>query len=422
MAEDALFLVKDESTMPASPAANSRRRKTVAIGWLAMLWHHPRKTWLRRALFQVHLWSGIAVGVIATVVGVSGSAIVYKDSIDRILKPGLFSLSTGPRLSVDALLAAASSTHRGSLISYVAVGQGPKHKSNPWIFYMASPNHPDAPLKLVYIDPSSGAELGSINENGGLMNWLADLHFRLLSGSNGTLVNGIGAGLLFVLCVSGLIVWWPGKGRVRGALTIRTHARWPRLNWDIHSVFGFWCVIPLGVEAFTGAYYCFFVPMAAALVFLFGGSVHRWQEMSVPPRSNPVNAGVAVQFETLLRDSLLRHPDCILRGLALPLVSTDPFTVQLDPPYAEDRGDYVQVAYDQHRGIVLSDIDSRHESLAIRLVLFIRPLHFGTFAGQWSRIVWIVVGLLPGILFFTGFLMWWRRVPGRLLRSAVTGR
>jgi uncharacterized iron-regulated membrane protein len=144
--------------------------------------------------------------------------------------------------------------------------------------------------------------------------------------------------------------------------------------------------------------------------------------MSVPPRSNPVNAGVAVQFETLLRDSLLRHPDCILRGLALPLVSTDPFTVQLDPPYAEDRGDYVQVAYDQHRGIVLSDIDSRHESLAIRLVLFIRPLHFGTFAGQWSRIVWIVVGLLPGILFFTGFLMWWRRVPGRLLRSAVTGR
>jgi uncharacterized iron-regulated membrane protein len=111
-----------------------------------------------------------------------------------------------------------------------------------------------------------------------------------------------------------------------------------------------------------------------------------------------------------------------LRGLALPLVPTDPFTVQLDPTHAEDRGDYVQVVFDQHNGRVISDIDSRNESFAIRLVLFIRPLHFGTFAGHWSRIAWIVVGLLPGILFFTGFLMWWRRVPGRLLRSAAVQR
>jgi uncharacterized iron-regulated membrane protein len=51
--------------------------------------------------------------------------------------------------------------------------------------------------------------------------------------------------------------------------------------------------------------------------------------------------------------------------------------------------------------------------------LFIRPLHFGTFAGHWSRIAWILVGLMPGVLFLTGFLMWWRRVPGRMLRSSA---
>jgi uncharacterized iron-regulated membrane protein len=399
---------------------NERSKTAIRSGqasWVVMLWRQPRQTLLRRALFQVHLWCGIGVGLIATVVGISGSAIVYKDALDRQMMPSLYHISPGSRLSADALLSAAKRAHPGWPVSYAAVGAGPNGSANPWVFYLSDPDHADAPLRLVYIDPATGKDLGSLNENSGAMNWLADLHFRLLGGTNGTIVNGIGALLLTLLCVSGLVLWWPGAGRVRSALTIRTRARWPRLNWDLHNVFGFWSVLPLGIEAFTGAYYCFFVPAAAALIFLLGGSVQRWQEMSVPPRSTPTTH--TAQFEPLLRESLLRHPDCILRGLSFPVAPTDPFTVQLDPPHAENLGDYVQVALDRYSGSTLSDIDSRHESAAIRLVLFIRPLHFGTFAGNWSRIAWILVGLTPGLLFFTGFLMWWRRVPGRLIRSSA---
>ena len=385
--------------------------------WFAGYWHHPRKTWLRRALFQVHLWSGIGVGLMATIVGVSGSAIVYKGSLDRALTPALFRTQPGPRLSTDALLSAAALRYPGWAMSYAAIGQSWADRVNPWVVYVTPPGEVGAPLQLVYLDPATGRELGSMGETSGLMNWLAELHFRLLGGSTGTLVNGIGAGLLLVLCVSGLVLWWPGPLRVRSALSIRFDARWPRLNWDLHNAFGFWSVIPLGIEAFTGAYYCFFVPMSAALVLLLGGSVHRWQEMSVPPRSTVLPGVAPVTYEPLVKESLRRHSDCIVRGLALPVAPTDPFTVQLDPPHAEDRGDYVQVAFDRYSGRVLSDIDSRRESFAIRLVNFIRPLHFGTFAGHWSRVAWIVVGLMPGVLFFTGFLMWWRRVPGRILKK-----
>jgi len=175
-------------------------------------------------------------------------------------------------------------------------------------------------------------------------------------------------------------------------------------------------MIPLGIEAFTGAYYCFFAPMAVALVFLLGGNVHVWQEMSVPPQSAVVAGHSDAKFEPLIQEAMRRHPDCLLRGLALPVSPSDPFTVQMDPPHAEDRGEYVQVVFDRYSGAVLSDVDSRGQSLAIRTVLFIRPLHFGTFAGTWSRVAWILVGLMPGVLFFTGFVMWWRRVPGRMLR------
>ena len=396
------------------------QRAASSIRWLATFWHHPRKSWIRRAFFQVHLWSGISVGIIATLVGISGSAIVYKDSLDKILTPSLFRTAVGEhRLTTDQLLVTAEAAHPGWSISYASIQeQRDARQPEPWVFYLVPPaEHRTTYLTLAYFDPGTGRELGSIGEASGVMNWLAELHFRLLGGPTGTIVNGIGAALLLLLCMTGVVIWWPGRNRVRSGFKIQWKARWLRLNWDIHSVLGFWSSIPLAIEAFTGVYYCFFVPMAAAMVFVLGGDVHLWHEMSIPPRSTAVIGQASVSFEPLVQEALMRHPDCILRGLALPLSPSDPFAVQLDPPHAEDRGEYVQVVFDRFSGKVLSDVDSRKQSPAIRLVLFIRPLHFGTFAGHWSRIAWILVGLMPGVLFFSGFIMWWRRVPGRLLRS-----
>ncbi|QNI30547.1 PepSY domain-containing protein [Alloacidobacterium dinghuense] len=403
-----------------SLAVDERAQKTEgAFPWLSTFWHHPRKSWIRRALFQVHLWSGISVGIIATLVGISGSAIVYKNALDKILTPKLFqTASAEQRLSTDQLLAAAHAAHPGWSISYASIQQ--KYNAQPpepWVFYLVPPERRTTRLTLAYFDPATGKELGTIGEASGIMNWLAELHFHLLGGPTGTIVNGIGAALLLLLCMTGIVLWWPGRHRLHSGFKIQWKARWLRLNWDIHSVFGFWCSIPLAIEAFTGVYYCFFVPMAAAMVFILGGDVHQWHEMSIPPRSTVIAGQASVPLEPLVQEALQRHPDCILRGLALPLSPSDPLSVQLDPPHAEDRGQYAQVVFDRYSGKVLSDVDSRNQSLAIRLVLFIRPLHFGTFAGHWSRIAWILVGLMPGVLFFTGFVMWWRRVPARLLRS-----
>ena len=171
--------------------------------WFAGFWSQPRKTWVRRALFQVHLWSGISVGLIATVVGISGSAIVYKDALDRVITPERFRTAPGSRLSADTLLASAARMHPDWTLTYAAVGPSSNGLNSPWILYFANPARPGSELKLVYIDPATGANLGETGEASGLMNWLADLHFRLLGGTTGMLVNGIGAWLLFVLCITG---------------------------------------------------------------------------------------------------------------------------------------------------------------------------------------------------------------------------
>lgn len=41
----------------------------------------PRDLWLRRAVFQVHLWSGIALGLYVFFVSVTGSVLVYRNEL-----------------------------------------------------------------------------------------------------------------------------------------------------------------------------------------------------------------------------------------------------------------------------------------------------------------------------------------------------
>jgi uncharacterized iron-regulated membrane protein len=41
---------------------------------------------------------------------------------------------------------------------------------------------------------------------------------------------------------------------------------------------------------------------------------------------------------------------------------------------------------------------------------WVSPLHVGSFGGAGVRVAWLVLGLMPPVLFVTGFTMWWTRV------------
>ena len=55
----------------------SRGQMTMWARWV----RQPQKIWLRRALFQVHLWSGIAIGLYIFMISVTGSVLVYRNEL-----------------------------------------------------------------------------------------------------------------------------------------------------------------------------------------------------------------------------------------------------------------------------------------------------------------------------------------------------
>jgi uncharacterized iron-regulated membrane protein len=44
----------------------------------------PKTLWLRRALFQIHLWAGLCLGLYVVVVSLSGSALVFRDELTGV--------------------------------------------------------------------------------------------------------------------------------------------------------------------------------------------------------------------------------------------------------------------------------------------------------------------------------------------------
>ncbi len=63
-------------------------------------WKSPRETALRRWIFQIHFYAGLMAGLVWTVVGLTGSAIVFVPELRRIEVPGWTRVRPGKQAPV----------------------------------------------------------------------------------------------------------------------------------------------------------------------------------------------------------------------------------------------------------------------------------------------------------------------------------
>lgn len=76
-------------------------------------------------------------------------------------------------------------------------------------------------------------------------------------------------------------------------------------------------------------------------------------------------------------------------------------------PQTRFTASYVWV--DRHSGRVLAVRDLRRSGAGAWWMAWVRPLHDGTVGGLSTRILAVLVGLAPAVLFATGLLHWLRR-------------
>jgi uncharacterized iron-regulated membrane protein len=224
---------------------NANRQSTL---WQRWLWQ-PQKIWLRKALFQVHLWTGIAVGLYILMISVTGSVLVYRNELYRAATPEpILSKGSGPRLTDDQLKEAAARLYPG----YRVMNLGRALDLDQPVDVRLRRGDD---IKTRLFDPRSGSDLGDSVPTGiWLVSKLLDLHDNLFAGPTGRKVNAIGALALLALAVTGLVIWWPGIKTWRRSLTLHRGVGWKRFTWELHSMIGFWSIAFILVFALSGVY------------------------------------------------------------------------------------------------------------------------------------------------------------------------
>jgi uncharacterized iron-regulated membrane protein len=212
----------------------------------------PQSVWLRKAVFQVHLWCGIGVGLYVFIVSVTGSIVVYRNELYAATQRAPVVLAaSGPRLTDAELRAAASRAHPGYTVTGIRDSTGADQPV--YVTFTQA-----AAITERLFNPYTGEDLGDPNPPlYRFVTWLLSLHDDLLGGETGRSVNGIGALLVILLVCTGVIVWWPGVQTWRRSLMVRRHVGWRRFTWDLHSMVGFWTLGIVLMFAVSGAYLCF---------------------------------------------------------------------------------------------------------------------------------------------------------------------
>lgn len=290
----------------------------------------PQTVWLRRALFQIHMCTGLTLGAYVVLISITGSAVVFRAEWNTYFDvPVTVYAGSGPRLTEAELVSAAQRAYPGYDVAQVFLGKNPDSAAEIWL-----KGRDVEPQRLFH--PYTGEDLGeAVPRAVRLMSWMVDLHDNLLAGTTGRIVNGVGAICLALLCATGLVIWWPGIRRWRRSLSLTRGVGWKCLTWDLHSAIGFWSLTLVSMWALSGIYMAFPQPFLA-------------------------------------------------------------FVDLVDPPLD-------------------TDVEARPLDTALQLLT---RLHFGRYFGVTVKILWVILGLVPPVLFVTGAIAWWNRVlvPARRMR------
>lgn len=361
----------------------------------------------------MHLIAGLGAGTVLLVLGLSGALLVYGPELETGT-----STAAGPlpsHLPEERLMEMLLQRYPGLRVQDIRYDR----HGNATHFHLqgVGAGHPPRPDLFLLVDAETGAVLRAADRHEGGWHWLRELHYNLLGGRTGRKINGVFGALLFALCVTGLIVWWPGPKLWRKRIAIQTATNWKRFNWDLHNATGFWIALPLAFFAFTGFQFAFPKTVETAV---------RWMTRAPEPAKKPkwsLEAAAPTSLKAIKQAAEQAIPGGRVAQLKFPKKPGEPVEARVKTPFDGHWHGNSKVWLDPASANVLMAEDFRQLAFGNQVLATIGHLHMGhfTYPGGWGaalRFLWIPMGLMPGLLFITGFLMWWNRVLSKRLGRA----
>ncbi len=357
---------------------------------------------LRRVSSWIHLYGGLVLGGLLIVISVSGSALVFKDTLDRWLRPDLLRVEpAAERVSLNEAVDAVQTAHPDAQLRLIEM---PFDAAAPLTVWLAEDN------THVYVDPYRGTVLGTRAHDAGIMNTISHLHIELLAGNTGFLIVGITGLLLVVLTITGLVLWWPRRLKALwNALRIAWQHGALRFNYDLHRAGGFYTTVFVLLVALTGSAFTFYPTTQQLISTLTASDPWPPARPTVEAPEDSTRSAAALDYDAALQTALDRLPGAEASFVYLPQEPTAPLTVRLrTPPEWHPNGRSFAYLHPTERSVLRVD-DAREAPGGAQLLQTFYPLHVGAVGGLLVKWLYVILGLAPTILSISGTIIWYRR-------------
>lgn len=196
----------------------------------------PQTHWLRKLVFQVHLWMGVGLGLYVLVISLSGSAILLKSPFYEWFTPRKVEPVNSTPLEGEALNARMAEVYAGYELGFTT----PPEQPDDAVYIVLSKNGEYFPH---YFNQYTGEDVGPSDPWPiKAVYWVADLHEDLMLDETGVMLNGLGGLMFLIMSLTGLMIWWRGRASWFEGFLIKRNS--PRaFLWQLHSFIGFWSLL-----------------------------------------------------------------------------------------------------------------------------------------------------------------------------------
>ena len=341
----------------------------------------------RRLWFSIHSFTCVTAGLVLFVVCWSGMTATLADEFDWLVTPEMRIADPTTEVRWGRVQATLAASTTPGWIDSLHV---PIHR---YAAVRAEIEPPGRPERLIYLHPRSGEKLGEFGELT-IQRFFRSLHRHLfLPKPTGIVVVALFAIALLTTAIAALMFyrrWWTRSLQVR-VITRRGHIAWS----DLHRCAGLWSLWFVGLMALTGIWYG--LEATGAPDALLGPDPD-------PPRvTQDAAPDDALPLDTLFARGQALRPDFDIRAVEWEYGDTGSgqivLTGQANDWLVRDRVNYVRLAMDG----TVTDTGSGSDLGAYEYwVNMADPLHFGSFAGLATRVLWFVFGLILCAMILTG--------------------
>ncbi|WP_115719018.1 PepSY-associated TM helix domain-containing protein [Gallaecimonas mangrovi] len=348
---------------------------------------------MRRTLWKWHGYLGLTAAIPLLVIALTGSVLVFKKELDSVLMPSAIEAQTTQRLAMGQLKTAA----QAQLGEHEILGWQPGEPGYTDLLYVAKLG--TYQWQKAYLDPSSGALVRSpaaLQDD--ITDWLLELHFTFLSGPIGIAVAGVTAVLLLAQAISGFILhrrFW------KTFFTLRLKKSLRLLLSDAHKMLGIIAAPVFLVLGITGAWWN---------LDEFSEAINKEDDSIYALKGRYYSD--QINLDTLISSAQQQIPGFQTTYIRFPDKSYPGIHLFGHPQNAGAlrSGAGSIVSFDDQTGAVTGQFPAAKANWLYQLKDSFEPLHFGTFGGLISRVIWCIVGFIPCLLALSGFVMWRKRL------------